>query len=111
MGELLIGFTNKGDQEMMLDSLEASLLLMRSLVVPLASPSTLTTETPPATSSSIPCLTRPSRSSNLTKASILRPSSCTCASLVVWFCCSFLALTFSQARRLADPRRWSRQEL
>merc|ERR1719184_729432 len=27
------------------------------------------------------------------------------------FFCSFLALTFSQARRLADPRRWWRPEL
>merc|ERR1719500_967403 len=31
--------------------------------------------------------------------------------LALLFSCSFLALTFSQARRLADPRRWWRPEL
>merc|ERR1712212_969731 len=84
---------------------------MLSLVVPSGSPSTSTTGTPPATSSSTPCSTKRCRLSSLTRALTLKPSSCMSAWLALLFSCSFLALTFSQARRLADPRRWWRPEL
>merc|ERR1712226_118205 len=45
------------------------------------------------------------------RGSTLRHSSCMSALLGLLFSCSFLALTFSQARRLADPRRWWKREL
>merc|ERR1712037_1007335 len=64
-----------------------------------------------ATSSLTRCSMRLCRLLSLTRASTPRPSSCMCAWLGLLFCCSFLALTISQARRLADPRRWWRQEL
>merc|ERR1719398_646804 len=59
---------------------------------------------PPGTSLSILSSTRQSRLSSLTRALTPRPSSCMSALPGPPFSCSFLALTFSQARRVARPR-------
>merc|ERR1712080_571577 len=109
---------NKGDSDMLVESLEASLRpLSRSSKppwptpssprtpspgAPSASPSTSPTGTPAATSSWTPSSTRPSRSSSLTRASTWRPSSCTSPSSVLSSSCFFSSFKLSQG---ANRRR------
>merc|ERR1712037_591515 len=143
--ELLIGFTNKGEQEMMVDSLEASLRYPMDFTFHIQNFTTATFskavkpgQQATVGYSFVPADAFAGRPIGLTINLNYRDAAgnffidpvfnetvqivefdegfaTETFFMYVWlgllFCCSFLALTISQARRLADPRRWWRQEL